>query len=123
MDTTRHNSSFNRKETRGFLFKARIDHNLFFFQRATLYKEVLFTVTHKIGGNTAAVNPSPSRVGGGSAAMGVASRVGNIFGASAQAQAYNMLKDQLLEYAQRAFKVGQAEHRRIMEETVEEKVS
>ena len=95
-----------------------------------LYKEVLFTITHKIGGgahsngggNNNGSSAHHNGGGGGRGPMGVASRVGNIFGASAQAQAYNMLKDQLLEYAQRAFRVSQAEHRRFMEETVEEKV-
>ena len=35
---------------------------------------------------------------------------------------YNMLKDQLLDYGQKAFQVGPQEHKRIMEEAVEEKV-
>ena len=84
---------------------------MFPFQRKVLYKEVLYTITHKIGS---------SRMGSGSAMSGCSSGPSNCLGD--YGSKHNMLKEQLLEFAQDAFKIDVHEHERLMEEAKEEKV-
>ena len=99
-------------------------------QRQNLYKEVLFTVTHKLGGPNH-VNNIGSRLMGNllAVASGIGGGVGGggAGGGAQQSQKelqqqHNLVKERLLEYAQEAFGVDKEEHRRIMGEAVEEKV-
>ncbi len=63
-------------------------------------------MTHKLGGPHLALN-----------------KTNLLGGLSVHAQSYNMLKDQLLDYAQAAFTVDPKDHQRLMGEVAEEKVS
>ena len=100
------------------------------FQLKNVYKEVLYTVTHKIGGSnsgggeqvTGSLLPSlhiPQkrnfRLYSDSLSLSKPQNIGG------QPQQYNMLKEQLLEYAQAAFGIGRKEHRELMNEVSDEK--
>ena len=84
--------------------------SIYLLQRKILYKEVLYTISHKIGS---------SRINGNSGL-----EFGSNFNSKQQQHhQYTMLKEQLQEFAQEAFKIDPEEHQKIMEEAKDEKVS
>ena len=79
-----------------------------------MYKEVLYTVTHKLGSSQAVH-------GSGQLHSQPQTRY-DVQGSQSKKQ-YNMLKGELMQYAQDAFNVTEQQHIKIMSEATDEKVS
>ena len=88
--------------------------NYLSFQKVEVYKEVLYTITHKIG-----TGGGRQAVGGGHSA---ASTGLNSSQSKNNQQLPLMLKDELYSYARNAFGFSMAGHRKLLSLTAETKV-
>ena len=105
----------------------------FYLQKETLYKEVLYTITHKLGGSSkdqGAPNDITNQLlqlqqqGKPNAlSAALAPLFQSVQAAASGDQSQQLSKDELFKYAKVAFKMDQETHNKLLEEVKDDKVN